>query len=459
MVELLAHLESLKNVNWLTGIDSQQLKQFTWEYYLQLTTSLKDLNPPKILLAESESVRFLAGFIAACSVGFPVFICNPYWQEEEWKQVLTLVQPDIIWASTEILSLRYKKIDNNKENSKNHIMIPTGGSSGKIKFTIHTWETLMASVRGFKTYLNLHQVNSFCVLPIYHISGLMQFVRSLITRGQFVITSFRELSSGHINDLDITEFCLSLVPTQLHVLLQKSTSTNWLSKFKIVFLGGAPASDELLESARYHKIRLAPTYGMTETASQIATLKPDDFLEGKTNDGQVLPHAKVTIYDDFGNQLGTNKTGNIHIISKSLCLGYYTSPSDLCSLTVDDLGFFDEEGYLHVVGRNSNKIITGGENVYPREIESLIFETHLVVDICVIGISDKYWGQAVTAIYVPGRNVQDHTEILLALKDKVSKYKIPKYWIIVDSIPRNDKGKINYQMIEEMALNTINKLG
>ena len=114
---------------------------------------------------------------------------------------------------------------------------------------------------------------------------------------------------------------------------------------------------------------------------------------------------------------------------------------------------------MHVVGRNSNKIITGGENVYPREIESLIFETHLVVDICVIGISDKYWGQAVTAIYVPGRNVQDHTQILLALKDKVSKYKIPKYWIIVDSIPRNDKGKINYQMIEEMALNTINKLG
>ena len=411
----------------------------------------------KILLAESESVRFLAGFMAACTMGFPVFICNPYWQEEEWKQVLKLIQPDIIWASTEILNLSYKKIGNNKENIRNQIMIPTGGSSGRIKFTIHTWETLMASVRGFKTYFNLNQVNSFCILPIYHISGLMQFIRSLITRGQFVITSFGELSSGHINDLDITEFCLSLVPTQLHILLQKSTSTNWLSKFKIVFLGGAPAWDELLKTARYNQIRLAPTYGMTETASQIATLKPDDFLDGKTNDGQVLPHARVIICDDLGNQLGTNKTGNIHIISKSLCLGYYANPSNRCSLTVDDLGFFDEQGYLHVVGRNSNKIITGGENVYPREIESLIFKTHLVVDICVIGISDKYWGQAVTAFYVPGKNVQDHTQILLALKDKISKYKIPKYWIIVDNIPRNEKGKINYRIMEEIALNTISK--
>ena len=452
MAKLLAHLESVNRKNWLIGIDRKQLEQLSREFYLELTHYLHQSNPPLILLAEPEPIRFLAGFIAACTVQFPIFICNPYWQEEEWQQVFALVQPDIIWASESIKNYGYAKINLNNQITKNRIMIPTGGSSGKIQFAIHTWETLMASVGGFTEYFNLHIVNSFCVLPFYHVSGLMQFMRSLMTGGKFAFSPFKEFSSGHIYDLDITDFCLSLVPTQLQILLQKSKLRNFLSRFKIIFLGGAPAWDELLEISRYHKIRLAPTYGMTETASQIATLKPDDFLQGKINVGKILPHAKVMVCDNLGNKLGTNTIGNINIQSQSLCLGYYPHNS---LFKVDDLGFFDKQGYLHIVGRNSEKIITGGENVYPKEIESLIISTGLVVDICVIGIPDKYWGQAVTAIYIPRENIQNHAQIMAVITDKVSNYKIPKYWVAVDKMPRNEKGKINRQRVEKIAIDAI----
>jgi O-succinylbenzoic acid--CoA ligase len=185
----------------------------------------------------------------------------------------------------------------------NTIMIPTGGSSGKIKFAIHTWDTLMASVRGFTQYFQLNKVNSFCVLPLYHVSGLMQFMRSFTTGGKLAILPFKELDSSQIYNIEPSEFFISLVPTQLQRLLEKPDLITWLSQFETVLLGGAPAWNELLEKARFYRIRLAPTYGMTETASQIATVKPDDFLNGKISSGQTLPHAQITICNQKGEVL------------------------------------------------------------------------------------------------------------------------------------------------------------
>ncbi len=459
MVTPLEHLEYLSDRHWLIGINQHQLQQLTRELYLELTPYLQQSNLPKILLAEPEPLRFLASFIAACTAKLPIFIGNPHWEKQEWQQVLELVEPDIIWSPEgvvkgEVERCNYIKGENHRHIA-NKIMIPTGGSSGKIKFAIHTWDTLMASVNGFRQYFNLHQVNSFCVLPLYHVSGLMQFMRSFSTSGKIAIADWKNLESSQIYNLDITDFCLSLVPTQLQILLQKTTLINWLSQFHTVFLGGAPAWHELLATARYHQIRLAPTYGMTETASQIATLKPDDFLQGKINAGQILPHATVTICDDLGKKLSPYQVGNINIQGQSLYLGYYPNLMNNEGLKIDDLGFFEDQGYLNIVGRNSDKIITGGENVYPLEIEPVIRATGLVRDICVIGIPDQHWGQAVTAIYVSEKNLNIPGKIIDLLKGKISKYKIPKYWVAVDSIPRNEKGKINRQSLQKIALKSL----
>ncbi len=462
MAKPLEHLQYISDRNWLIGIDSQQLQQLATELYLELTLYLREINPPKIILAEPNPLNFLAGFIAACNAKFPIFICNPSWGENEWQQVLDLVQPDIIWAPDSVIYGAISGWENtgmaSQKTMPNQIMIPTGGSSGNIKFAIHTWDTLMASVQGFTKYFNLQQVNSCCVLPLYHVSGLMQFMRSFVTGGKLAIAPFKELESGQICHLDIRDFCLSLVPTQLQRLLQQETLITWLSRFHMILLGGAPAWDELLATARHHKIPLAPTYGMTETASQISTLKPDDFLQGKINSGQILPHANVTICNELGQKLDPNQVGNIHIQAKSLFLGYYQHCSQLpmsnYQFKIDDLGFFDDQGYLHIVGRNSDKIITGGENVYPGEIEAVIRATGLIVDICVIGIPDEYWGQAVTAIYVPKKCLDSQETIIGLIQDKISKYKIPKYWIMVEDIYRNEKGKINRQQLKKIAMDS-----
>ncbi|MFO0051836.1 MAG: 2-succinylbenzoate--CoA ligase [Dolichospermum sp.] len=430
-------LDNVQNHNWLICDHSQELPQIAAELYLKIT----QLSTPKIMIAERSPVRFIASFIAACAAKCPVFLCNPDWGKDEWEQVFNLVQPDLVLGREN--NFAKSVITNYKLPINNTIMIPTGGSSGKIKFAIHTWETLTASVEGFTEYFAINSVNSFCILPLYHVSGLMQFMRSLTTGGKLVITTSKKLETCEIPNINPAEFFISLVPTQLQKLLQNPELTQWLSKFATVFLGGAPPWEELLEKARFHQIRLAPTYGMTETASQIATLKPDEFLKGKFNSGKILPHAKIII---------DNQPGNINIQSKSLALGYYPQMwENRNSFVVDDIGFLDSQDYLHIMGRNSDKIITGGENLYPLEIETAIRKTQMVTDVCVIGITDKYWGQALTAIYVPKDENISHREIQTQLKNQLSKFKIPKHWISLAKLPRNSQGKINRQEVEKIA--------
>ncbi|PIG92483.1 2-succinylbenzoate--CoA ligase [Gloeocapsopsis sp. IPPAS B-1203] len=451
-------LEDFKNYieHYLVCENSDRLPQLTEEIYSQITQC--QIQTPHILIAEREPVRFIASFMAACSAGYPVFLCNPDWKKQEWQQVCSLVQPDIILASNQLPIINYQlpiinyqlPITNYQLPITNQIMIPTGGSSGKIKFAIHTWETLTASVTGFQQYFQLQQVNSYCVLPLYHVSGLMQFMRSFTSKGKLVIQNFKQLERREKYQVNPVDFFISLVPTQLQRLLQNSLLKDQLSQFQTVLLGGAPAWNELLAEARSNKIPLALTYGMTETASQVATLKPEDFLQGKDNCGKILPHAKVEICS------ARNQIGNIKIQSKSLALGYYPNVFETPELILDDLGYLDSQGYLNIIGRSSEKIISGGENLYPIEIEIAIRDTQMVKDICIIGIPDPHWGQAVTAIYVPNSSTCV-TTLQATLKNKLSRFKIPKYWISLTALPRNTQGKINRQHLQQLALTSLQK--
>jgi O-succinylbenzoic acid--CoA ligase len=440
--------------NWLLGYDSLEFLSLTKALFQKFSNPV----PQKILLAESEPIRFLASFIAATSRGHHVFLGNPAWGSSEWQQVFDLVKPNIVWGDCELAQQLWSarcQSDNqitvgNQANSL--IMIPTGGSSGKIRFAMHTWQTLIASAQGFREYFQVTAVNSICVLPLFHVSGLMQFIRSFISGGRLLIVPFKELKTGKWCNFEPTEFFISLVPTQLQYLLSDSALTTWLSRCQTVLLGGAPAWSELFDKARFYNIKLAPTYGMTETASQIATLKPENFLSGNNSSGQILPHAKVKICQKKGDFLCDKQTGFIAIQSPSLALGYYPKPFPEAGIFYpDDIGFLDSEGNLNIVCRSSDKIITGGENVYPCEVEAAIRSTDLVLDISVIGLPNSYWGQIIAAIYTPCKPNISAQKLQEAIEGKLSRYKIPKLWFAVDTMPRNEQGKVNRKLLQEIA--------
>lgn len=459
---ILTRFERRNAENWLLGCDRQQLHSLPIDLYNQFTQQF--YSPAKVILAQAEPTRFLAAFIAAVAAKCHLFLGNPLWTQREWQQVFELVQPDLILGEGIPSFPPPSSTWRSPRAPSPLLMIPTGGSSGKIRFTIHTWQTLTASVWGFYHYFGKNAVNSFCVLPLYHVSGLMQFLRSFLTGGNFVILPFKALQitlekeKSHPTDslvtlknLDLEQYFISLVPTQLQRLLSRDT-TSFLSRFHTILLGGAPPWPELLDTARKYQIRLAPTYGMTETASQIVTLYPEEFLAGNNSTGQVLPHARVKILNQVGEIAKPGQPGMIAVESKSLCLGYYP---DFFSageeFFTDDLGYFDNNGYLKIIGRRSHKIITGGENVFPNEVEAAILATQLVKDVCVIGLPDRDWGEIVTAVYVPKYCESSLEEIQNGVRDRLSKYKHPKHWIAVQELPRNQQGKMNRQAVRAIA--------
>ncbi|NER05659.1 MAG: 2-succinylbenzoate--CoA ligase [Okeania sp. SIO3C4] len=462
------------NSDRLIGNKSINIYSISQKKFDYLSEKFHSESAPKIFISQSNPTEFITSFVAAVATGFQVFLCNPNWGKQEWEQVLELVQPDIIFGNTpdeNFLESYIDKKDVSPQNNisikpihtnnqtkeffpENLIMIPTGGSSGKVKFTIHTWETLIASVEGFQKYFQVQQINSFCVLPLYHVSGLMQFIRSFITEGNLVILpSYKEIFDKKEWNINPNKFFISLVPTQLQKLIQNSETAKWLSNFQTVLLGGAPAWQELFDIARKYQIRLAPTYGMTETAAQVATLKPEDFLAGNNSNGQILPHAEIMIKSENKEILGKNKIGIINIKTNSLALGYYPNLFNSSETFVtDDLGFLDNQGCLNIVGRRSQKIITGGENVFPAEVEAAILATGLVTDVCVIGLPDKYWGEIVTAVYVTDGLEISVEKFMTAINGKLSKFKQPKYWVKVKNLPRNSQGKINRELLKEIAI-------
>lgn len=457
--ELLKYLKSYSDANLLRYYGVRNRGKFNnRELYKVICVELKQISlfiekhhkKPRIFIVEVDPVKFLAVFLAGVIAEVDLFLCDPAWQQQEWLQVLEIVEPDLVCGDRfrKDLIAKVRSTVENAVSSRSDlpeqplIMIPTGGTSGKIRFTMHSWDTLAASVRGFKDYFNYQKINSFCTLPLYHVSGLMQFVRSLLTRGELIICSYKAAVAKRIA-FNQQDYFISLVPTQLQFLV--SSNPDWLTQFKVVLLGGAPPMRSLLDTAREYNIPVALTYGMTETASGVVALKPQDFLTGNNSSGRVLPHAQIAI------EPIDHKIGLIKVSCNSLCLGYYPQLFNSRQLVTDDLGYVDDLGYLHLVGRNSQKIITGGENVFPAEVESAIHATRLVQDVCVVGIKDRYWGEVVTAVYVSVEPKINLDAIRQKIQLQLAKYKQPKNWIEVDSLPRNNRGKINYQKIKAIA--------
>lgn len=465
--------------DWLVGLDSQQF----WRAIADYQTQVADLPPrTRVLIAEPDPLRFLAVTLAACWGGCAVYLGNPTWAVGEWQPVLNQVAPQIIWGTlpTSLLPTMTTGYSgpppagwDTSEFPPGAIYVPTGGSSGRLQFITHTWATLAASVRGFQQHFQVASVNAYCVLPLYHVSGLMQAMRVLLTGGRLAVQPFKALEAGHFLPLNSASTFISLVPTQLQRLLSGEASLlPWLRSFQAVLVGGAPAWPSLLETCQSLGLPLALTYGMTETASQVATLLPAAFLAGQRGSGHILPHARIDLCDAAGHSLAPGQVGQIRILGQSVALGYQRlgELGSLCRFPTeadwqgfsalglgpqarwflpDDLGWLDGQGILHVVGRNSTKIITGGENVFPEEIEGAVRSTGLVKDICVVGVADREWGQRVTAVYVPGASGHGAETLKGAIAPYLSNYKHPKQWIPVSSLPRTAAGKINRKAVAE----------
>ncbi|TVP68832.1 MAG: 2-succinylbenzoate--CoA ligase [Leptolyngbya sp. LCM1.Bin17] len=444
--------------DWLIGVDHQLF----WPQLELFGQALSQRQSPAVLIAEADPLRFWVAFLGAWGAGCAVVLANPGWGDREWQPINQVFQPNRanpVQAGSSSYPCAWPL-----GTTADKILIPTGGTSGQLKSVIHTRESLMAAVQGFRQHFGVAVVNAYCVLPLYHVSGLMQGLRVLATGGYLAVQPYSELKQGQRLPLPPPGF-LSLVPTQLQWLLDQGEAFEpWLRSFQAVLLGGAPPWPRLLHRARTLGIPLAPTYGMTETASQVATLLPQEFLAGHGGSGRALPHASLRILNPQGQPLPPTAVGTVTIAATSLAEGYVVltaeasepyrltslaptetagpqAPGNRSELCTDDMGYLDAAGYLHLVGRRSNKLITGGENVFPEEVEAVLLATGQVQDACVVGLPCDRWGQQLCALVVISPTLPLATLPLL-LQGQLAPFKQPKRWIAIAALPRTPQGKL-----------------
>ncbi|HXA80125.1 MAG TPA: AMP-binding protein, partial [Opitutaceae bacterium] len=346
-----------------------------------------------------------------------------------------------ILAEAKLAQSEKSKIEKRKsENEQGWLMIASGGTSGQLKFARHDQDTLRAAVDGFSAHFNVSRVNAVGVLPLHHVSGLMAWMRCALTGGKFLPSSWPEIEAGRRPAMsDGGEWFLSLVPTQLQRLLAQPEAIGWLRRFRTVFLGGGPAWPDLLDRAAEARVPLAPSYGLTETAAMVATLRPQEFLDGSRSSGAAMPHVRIDVTGE----------GTLRIAGESVFRGYFPEWRAERDFTTDDLGFIDGNGQVQVTGRRDGIIITGGKKVSPTEVEAALRATGEFEDVAVLGVPDAEWGEAVVACYPATTRAPDLERVSHALAEQLSPPARPKRYVSVAEWPRNAQGKLNRALLAE----------
>jgi fatty-acyl-CoA synthase len=247
-----------------------------------------------------------------------------------------------------------------------------------------------------------------------------------------------------------------IVPAALHILLQHPRcATVDYSRLKYIIYGAAPIPLELLrECIKMFGAGFIQAYGMTETTGTIVMLPPEDHdPNGNTrmrSAGKALPGVELKIVDADGNALPVGEVGEVVTRSSNNMLGYWNLPDATAkTMTADgwvhtgDAGYLDEDGYLYIHDRVKDMIISGGENVYPAEVESAIYGHPDVLEVAVIGVPDEKWGEAVKAVCAPKPGAAiDPDSVIGWARERIAGFKVPKTVDVIDALPRNASGKI-----------------
>lgn len=372
---------------------------------------------PGASVVEAESPgEFMEKFSRAVAEGGAVFVADPAWGDHQ-----RAVLHELVRGAAE---------EKKAAGGRGWLMIPSGGTSGGLKFARHDEETVAAAVRGFGGHFGLTRVNAVGLLPLHHVSGLMAWMRCALTGGRYLPWSWQDVKEGRRPELTAGgDWVVSLVPTQLQRLLEVPDAVVWLRQFKIIFVGGGPVWAALTEAAARAGLPISLSYGMTETAAMVTALRPGEFLAGARSSGAALPHARVAITAD----------GVVSIAGDSVFRGYFPEWRETRSFQTEDLGEVDGAGHLHVLGRRDAMIITGGKKVQPGEVEEALRASGEFADVAVIGVPDAEWGQAVVACYPAGGRAPDVGRAAQALAAE----KRPKRYVAIADWPRNAQGKIN----------------
>ena len=297
---------------------------------------------------------------------------------------------------------------------------------------------------------------SLITSPMFHVGGIGWVLRGLFPGSRQVM--LREFSApGVIEAIDAHRITrLALVPSAMRMVLQEpAAATTDFSSLTYIYYGTSPIPIDLLRQAmKVFGCKFVQSYGQTETSSSIVCLAPEDHtlvdVPHMRSAGKPLPGVEVVIRDETGAVAPPETIGEIVTRSTANMAGYMNLPEETAAtlgadgwLRTGDAGHFDANGFLYVHDRIKEMIITGGENVYPAEVENALYGHPAVSDVAVIGVPSEKWGQAIKAVVElrPGQHATE-AELIAWARQRIGGYKLPKSVDFVTALPRNGTGKV-----------------
>lgn len=328
-----------------------------------------------------------------------------------------------------------------------HTIIFTSGTTGHPKGAMLTYGNHWWSATGSALNLGIHQEDRWlCCVPLFHVSGLSILMRSVMYGMTVVLLDKFDpvIFNDAIKNRKVT--IASVVSAMLSKIIDQLGVDRYPDYFRCMLLGGGPAPKPILEACRDKDIPVYQTYGMTETASQIVTLGAEDMLRKLGSAGKALFPSQLKI-EKNGTDAKPLEEGEIIVKGPNVTRGYFKridATNDAIRdgwLHTGDIGYVDEEGFLFVLDRRKDLIISGGENIYPAEIESVLLSNLKISEAGVTGMVDETWGQVPVAFIVLKDEITE-TEVIAFCSEKLAKYKVPKKVFIVDYLPRNASNKL-----------------
>lgn len=314
------------------------------------------------------------------------------------------------------------------------------------------------------------EVDRVCIpVPFYHCFGMVLGNLACTSHGAAIVLPAATFEPRAVLTAVQAEKCTSLygVPSMFIAELAEPEFEQFdLSSLRTGIMAGAPCPVEVMKRAMesMHMAELTICYGMTETSPVSTQTGADDDIDRRVQSvGKVHPHVEVKVTSDEGHVLPRGETGELLTRGYSVMLGYWSEPERTAEaidaarwMHTGDLATMDSEGYLSIVGRISDMVIRGGENVYPREVEEFLFRHPEIVDAQVVGIPDDRFGEEIVAWVKlrPGVHIEPE-EIRKFCKQNVAHFKVPKHVFFTDEFPMTVSGKIQKFRLREMALDQL----
>lgn len=404
------------------------------------------------------AAREIDGVLQDCT---PKFLAVEEKYRSVAEQCQTLRTIPHRWSLSELQDFCYPFRDESEHFSANpHLnendaifILYTSGTTGLPKGVIYThkmlfWNSINTTVRLDLT----SEDRTVCCMPLFHTGGLNVLSTPFFHRGAYTCLMKKFDADAALKALEQERATVFMaVPTILKMLAASPLfHTVDLSAMRFFIVGGEALPLSVIELWQKRGIPIRQGFGMTEAGPNLFSLHQNDSVRKIGSIGVPNFYVKVRLVDESGKDVPQGSVGELIFSGDVVTPGYWNNPTETAKALKDgwlysgDLARQDEDGFFYVVDRKKNMYISGGENVYPAEVERLLHSHPCIAEAAVVGVPDAKWGEVGKAFVAlkPNSSLSE-TELLEFCKANLAKYKVPKYVVFLESLPKNDAGKIN----------------